>query len=125
MFFATRLDRVVFIAFSCVHLRRPPPPLLPPLRPPPMLDDPRALLLRALLPVDPPPPPNALVSRDPLLLGTLRLPTRSPLDAPFAVLLVAALRSLDPLRSRMAACSVRPVPDAAPVLPCCRLPRCA
>lgn len=76
-----------------------------------MLDVPRELLLLALAPLDPA-LPNALELRDPLPLETLRLPTRSPdprlLGSP------PLCRVFDPLRSRIAACSVRPV------LPLCR-----
>jgi len=80
-----------------------------------MLDAPRELLLLALAPLVPP-LPKALELRDPLPLEMLRSPTRSPdarlLGSPPAlrVLAVPACRVLDPLRSRIAACSVRPVP---------------
>jgi hypothetical protein len=79
-----------------------------------MLDAPRELLLLALAPLEPP-LPNALELRDPLPLETLRSPTRSPDprllgSLALRVLAVPPCRALDPLRSRIAACSVRPVP---------------
>ena len=86
-----------------------------------MLEDPRELLLLALAPLEPPPPLNALELPEPRSLDTLRFPTRSP---PPEVLALAFPPSLapEPVLSRMAACSVLPVPVPALLVPAfCRL----
>ncbi len=62
---------------------RPPPPPPPKLRPPPILEAPRERLSLAPEPLIPlPAPPNALLFRALGVLGTERLPTRSPPPPP-------------------------------------------